>query len=52
MFSNQIKNIHQKYKDGKITKEEQKTAIGILVKYEMRIKKSKDRAHTFSFMFY
>ena len=51
MFSNQIKKIHQKFKDGKITKEEQKKAIGILVKYEMRIIKNKDRAHTFHFMF-
>ena len=51
MFSNQIKKIHQKYKDGEITKEEQKKAIGILVKYEMRIIKNKDRTHSFHFMF-
>ena len=51
MFSNQIKNIHKKFKDGKITKAEEKKAIGILMKYEMRIIKSKDRVHSFHFMY-
>jgi len=51
MFSNQIKNIHQKYKDGKITKEEEKEAIAILIKYEMRSIRNKDRVHIYHFMF-
>ena len=51
MFSNQIKNIHKKFKDGKITKEEEKKAISILMKYEMKIIKSKDKTHSFHFMF-
>ena len=51
MFSNQIKKIQQKFKNGQITKEEEKKAVGTLVKYEMRIIKNKDRAHSFHFMF-
>ena len=51
MFSNQIKNIHKKFKDGKITKEEERKAISILMKYEMRIIKNKDRVHSFHFMY-
>ena len=51
MFSNQIKKIHQKYKDGKISKEDEKKAIGILMKYEMKAIKFKERSNTFHFMF-
>lgn len=51
MFCNQIKNIHKQFKDGKITKEEEKKAIGILMKYEMKAIKSKERSHSLHFMY-
>ncbi|MBN2788611.1 MAG: hypothetical protein JXR69_00315 [Candidatus Delongbacteria bacterium] len=51
MFSNEIKNIHKKFKEGKITKEEEKKAIGILMRYEMQAMRSKERSHSLHFMY-